>query len=124
MRFIIFVVGGPFIGLILVSAAALVVQRTVDPNPAMWMGAVFAACLFGLVPMLVAAVVDGLFEGNRYRMALCALAGCVACWLLARWIVPSNTPWQVLPGVGIAGAISAAACSWLSEKMNQQGRAQ
>jgi hypothetical protein len=113
----IFVVGGPFIGLVLISAVAAVVQRKVDQNPAMWMGAFFAAYLFGLIPMLVAALVDRFSEGSIYRIALCALAGCAACLLLAHWIVPSNTPWQYLPLVGFAGAISAAACSWLSEKM-------
>jgi len=116
-RFVIFLVIGPFIGLMLLYALSSVTHQETakDADPRlMFMGAIFASYLFGLIPMFVVAVLDRLLEGTEYRVALCAIAGCLGCWLLAHWIVPSNTPWQYMIAVGIAGAISAAVCSWLS----------
>jgi hypothetical protein len=115
-RFVIFLVIGPFIGLMLLYALSSFSQETAkDADPRlMFMGAIFASYLFGLIPMLMVALLDRLLEGTDHRVALCAVAGCLGCWLLAHWIVPSNTPWQYMVAVAIAGAISAAACSWLS----------
>jgi hypothetical protein len=117
-RFVIFLVVGPFIGLMLLFALSSMSQGTAkDADPRLvFMGAIFASYLFGLIPMFLVAVLDRLLEGTEYRVALCAIAGCLGCWLLAHWIVPSNTPWQYMVAVGIAGAISAAVCSWLSSE--------
>ena len=122
-RFVIFAGLGPLIGLILLYAVAAVSQGALKIDPIMLGGAIFASYLFALIPMLLVAVLDRLLEGSNYRVALCAIAGCLGCWLLAHWIVPSNTPWQYLAAVGIVGTISAAVCSWLSGmNLNKQER--